>query len=60
MMKVSSTYLNNRLEIRQLMGVTKGSTMDLFVMLPLEEEVSVSEAKLHEYDYLLYRHVGPL
>ena len=41
-------------------GGTHHSTMDLFVILSLEEEVSVLEANLQECDYLLYRHVGPL
>ena len=41
-------------------GRTPGSTIDLFVILTLEEEVSVSEAKLQECDYLLYRGVGPV
>ena len=32
-------------------GRTHGSTMDLFVILTLEEEVSIFEAKLQEFDY---------
>ena len=32
--------------------VTHGHTIDLFIMLTLEEEVSVSEAKLQLGDYL--------
>ena len=41
-------------------GGTHGSTMDLFIILTLEEKVSVSETKLQECDYLLYKHVSPL
>ena len=41
-------------------GGTHGSTMDLFIIHTLEEDVSVFEAILQECDYLLYRHVGPL
>ena len=37
-----------------------GSTMDLFIILTLEEEVCVFEAKLQECYYLLYVCVGPL
>ena len=41
-------------------GGTHDSTMDLFVILTLEEEISVFEVKLHECDCLWYGHVGPL
>ena len=41
-------------------GGTHGSTMDLFAILTLEEEVYVFEAKLQEGDYLWYGYVGPL
>ena len=35
-------------------------TKDLFIILTLEEEVCVFEAKHQECDYLWYGHVGPL
>ena len=41
-------------------GETHGNTMDLFVILNLEEELCVFETKLQEYDYLLYGLVDPL
>ena len=36
------------------MGGTHGSTMDLFVILTLEEEVCVCKAKLQKCDFLWY------
>ena len=41
-------------------GGSHGSTMDLFIILTLEEVVCAFESKLHECDYLWYGHVGPL
>ena len=41
-------------------GGTHGSTMELSVILTLEEESHVFEEKLQECDNLLYGHVGPL
>ena len=41
-------------------GGTHGRTMDLFVILTLEGEICVFEAKLQECDNLLYGHIGPL
>ena len=41
-------------------GRTNGSTMDLFIILTLEEEVCVFEAKLQQGDYLRDGHASPL
>ena len=41
-------------------GGTHGSTMDLFIMLTLEEEVCVFEAQLQKCDDVLDGHVGSL
>ena len=41
-------------------GGTHGSTMELFIILTLEEEVCVFEAELQYCDNLLYGHFGPL
>ena len=39
---------------------THGCTMNLFVILTLEEEVSIFMAELQQHDNLLDGHVGPL
>ena len=41
-------------------GGSHGSTMDLLVILTLEEKVCIFEAKLQQCDNLLSGHVGPL
>ena len=41
-------------------GGTHGCTMDLFIVLTLEEEVGVFKAELQECDYLWNRHLGSL
>ena len=40
-------------------GGSHSCTLDLFIILPLEEEVSVGEAKLQYGCDLLYGHAGP-
>ena len=40
-------------------GGIHGSTMDLFIILTLEEEVCVFEANIQKCDNLFYGHVGP-
>ena len=42
------------------MGGAHGSTMYLFMILTLEEEIGVFKAELQEGDYLWDGHVGPL
>ena len=41
-------------------GGTHGCSMDLFIILTLEEEVGISEAELQKGDNLGCRHLGPL
>ena len=50
----------NRLAMKVADGGTHGCTMDLFIVLTLEEEVGVFEAELQECDNLGYGHLGPL
>ena len=45
---------------KRVKGGGHGSTMDLFVILTLEEKDYVFEAKLKECDDLWYGHVCPL
>ena len=49
----------NRLAMRGLMGGTHGCTMNLFIILTLEEEVAVFEEELQKGDNLGYEHLGP-
>ena len=56
----TSNFSMNRLGMRGADGGFHSYTLDLFIILTLEEEVSVGKAELQYGCDLWYGHVGPL